>query len=51
MTNLVFDPLAIAALAGFGVLLAICAGITVWVARKAMTPAVKADEAAEPETR
>ena len=51
MTDLTYDPLAIAALVGFGALLLICAGIAVWVARKAMTPAVKSDKDAEPETR
>lgn len=35
MGNLVFDPLAIAALVGFGFLLLISIGITVWLWRKA----------------
>ena len=35
MGNLVFDPLAIAALVGFGTLIAISVGLTVWLIRKA----------------
>ena len=35
MGNLIVDPLAIAALVGFGVLLLITIGITVWLIRKA----------------
>lgn len=35
MGNLIFDPLAIAALVGFGFLLLISIGITVWLIRKA----------------
>jgi len=35
MGNLIFDPLAIAALVGFGVLLLIAVGIFVWLMRKA----------------
>ena len=34
MGKLVFDPLAIAALCGFGALIAITVGITVWVIRQ-----------------
>lgn len=34
-----FDPLAIAALAGFGVLLGITGGIAVWLIAKARQPA------------
>ncbi|MFN7164599.1 MAG: hypothetical protein ACK4P2_07240 [Hyphomonas sp.] len=34
MANLSVDPLAIAALAGFGVLLLMMAGITVWIVRQ-----------------
>ena len=35
MGNLIVDPLAIAALVGFGTLLLITGGITVWLIRKA----------------
>ena len=35
MGNLIFDPLAIAALAGFGILILISVGIFVWLMRKA----------------
>lgn len=35
MSNLIFDPLAIAALVGFGSLLLISGGIFVWLFRKA----------------
>ncbi len=35
MSNLTVDPLAIAALAGFGVLVLMTLGITVWFVRQA----------------
>jgi len=35
MSNLTVDPLAIAALAGFGTLLLVMAGITIWILRQA----------------
>jgi hypothetical protein len=35
MGNLIIDPLAIAALVGFGVLILISLGIMVWLIRKA----------------
>ncbi len=35
MSDLIFDPLAIAALAGFGILLLISIGIFIWLWRKA----------------
>ncbi|HPE49234.1 MAG TPA: hypothetical protein PLR76_12585 [Hyphomonas sp.] len=37
MGNLHFDPLAIGALVGFGSLVLIMAGITVWIVRKAFS--------------
>ena len=36
MGNLTVDPLAIAALVGFGSLVLICVGITVWFVRQSM---------------
>lgn len=41
------DPLAIAALAGFVVLLGITGGIAVWIIGKARTPAIEAAETSE----
>ena len=35
MGNLIIDPLAIAALVGFGLLILISLGITLWLIRKA----------------
>ncbi|MEQ9506636.1 MAG: hypothetical protein RLO80_10235 [Hyphomonas sp.] len=35
MNNLTVDPLAIAALVGFGSLLVVMLGITVWIVRQA----------------
>jgi len=53
MGKLTVDPLAIAALIGFGSLLLISIGITVWIWRKAMSapvaPAIPAADT-EPET-
>lgn len=34
MQNLTVDPLAIAGLVGFGTLILVIAGITVWIARQ-----------------
>jgi len=34
MENLTIDPLAVAALVGFGTLLVVTAGITIWILRQ-----------------
>jgi len=39
MGNLSVDPLAIAALVGFGTLIGICVGISIWVYKKSGKPA------------